>query len=490
MRRFFVKKLQFVAIICLIALMSGSALAWENIDGKDEKLSINGYLNYRGRYYNLDFNDDNNGVHINRHNYFGDLSLQFKAQPSKYVTGYFELHKFVFEGQKFKYNSIQTGEEVLPDQMATLLYSTKGVVDPNNPTAADLAKLPLRATNSDEAWEMHLRQAWMDVKLPKYPLKLKFGRQPFRLGNGIYSNTFIASAFGFQLYSDLGADKPSLRAGSMKFYEGYRENFNYELGKNDDPDDVDLLFVDGAISVPQIKSKLGAFLTYYGDHSSGEDVLSHVNLGLTATVSLPAGFTLKSEFDYQVGTIDTSNVETDWNGYALMLNLGAPPLLNNKLRLSGEFGLGSGDDPKTEEFEGYVGVAPFYPFAFAYEYRFLHMIYNASHLYGKTSKGMAENLAPGLENTTYLKAAATVSLPCKANFTFSPIYLGMTQEGEAFGYEFDNILNVPLYKNFSYMFVFAYVMPSDYLKDKWKNHPIAEVKDNAYAIRSQFRMTF
>ena len=103
---------------------------------------------------------------------------------------------------------------------------------------------------------------------------------------------------------------------------------------------------------------------------------------------------------------------------------------------------------------------------------------------------MYENLAPGLENTTYLKAAATVSLPYKATFTFSPIYLGMTQEGEAFGYEFDNILNIPVYKNFSYMFVLAYVMPSDYLKDTWKNHPIASVKDNSFAIRSQFRATF
>ena len=53
-----------------------------------------------------------------------------------------------------------------------------------------------------------------------------------------------------------------------------------------------------------------------------------------------------------------------------MLNVGAPPVLNSKLRLSGEFGIGSGDDPNTDDFEGYVGVGPFYPYAFAYEYRF------------------------------------------------------------------------------------------------------------------------
>ncbi|MBN1293493.1 MAG: hypothetical protein JXB48_16760 [Candidatus Latescibacteria bacterium] len=474
-----------IILTALLVLSAMNAYAWELKDGNDELFQFNGQILYRGRYYNLDFNDDSSRGHINRHNYFGDLSLKFLLKPEQHVTLFFEMHKFVFEGQRFRYNSIQTGEEVAPEEMATLLSSTSGVSDPNNPTAADIAKLPLRPTNTDEAWEMHLRQAWMDVKLPRYPVKLKFGRQPFVLGNGIYSNTNIASAFGFQVYSDFGAGKSSVRLGSMKFYEGLRENYNYELKENDDPDDIDLLFADGSIPLPMEKSKAGAFLTYYKDCSKGLDELSHVNIGLTADLSLPAGFTLKSEFDYQIGTIDSSNTKTDWNGYAFMLNVGAPPVLNNKLRLSGEFGIGSGDDPDTEDFEGYVGVAPFFPYAFAYEYRFLHMIYNSSHMYTKLSKGMYENLAPGLENTTYLKANATVSLPYKASFTFSPIYLGMTEQGEAFGYEFDNTLNIPVYKNFSYMFVFAYVMPSDYMKDI---NP--SVKDNAYAIRSQFMATF
>ena len=87
----------------------------------------------------------------------------------------------------------------------------------------------------------------------------------------------------------------------MKFYEGYRENYNYDLDENDDPDDADVLFVDGSIPLPMEKSKAGAFLTYFKDNSLGLDVLSHVNLGLTANLSLPAGFTLRSEFDYQVG---------------------------------------------------------------------------------------------------------------------------------------------------------------------------------------------
>ena len=57
---------------------------------------------------------------------------------------------------------------------------------------------------------------------------------------------------------------------------------------------------------------------------------------------------------------------------AFMLNVGLPPLANKKMILSFEYGRGSGDDPATpdDEFEGYVGVSPFYPYAWAYEYRF------------------------------------------------------------------------------------------------------------------------
>ena len=61
----------------------------------------------------------------------------------------------------------------------------------------------------------------------------------------------------------------------------------------------------------------------------------------------------------------------------------------------------------------------------------------------------------------------------------------MTREGETFGYEFDNTVNIPVYSNFSYQFIFAYVIPSDYIKDQYPT-----IKDNAWAIRSQLQMTF
>ena len=479
--------------------------AWNMEDGDGQMLTVDGKLQYRGRVYNLDFNNDTNASHLNRVNYFGDLSLGFKIQPTEFVSGYFELNRLIFLGQEFRYNTIQTGEDVLPedydlifnvvtqDDMQVINADGTSTVISEMDTTKISNKLPLRR-NTDEAWEFQMRQAWFDINIPKVPLKFKFGRQPFILGNGIYTNTNIATVFGYQVYSDLGPGKPFVRLGSMKFFEGIRESYDGEAKMNN-ADDVDMYFVDGNMAVPNMdNSKVGAFLTLFNDRSFGMDRLYHYNLGLTANLSLPMGFSLSSEFDYQTGKKDfytetATDKDFDWTGFAFMAKLNAPALLDSKLRLSGEYGIGSGDDPDTADFEGYVGVGPFYPYAWAYEYRFIHSIHNASNFYAKNSKGMCQNLAPGMENTTYLKATGVVSLPWKLQYIVSPIWLGMTQEGETFGYEFDNIINVPFYKNFSYQFIFAYVIPSDTLKDRTKAGN-KYILDNSYGIRSQFQMTF
>ena len=149
-----------IILTVLLVLSATNINAWEWKDGNDELFKFNGQALYRGRYYNLDFNDDSEKGSLNRHNYFGDLSLQFTMKPEKNVTLFFELHKFVFEGQKYRYNSIQTGEEVMPEELEVMIGN-------------EMVKLPIRVTNTDEAWEMHLRQAWMDINVPKYPFKFK-----------------------------------------------------------------------------------------------------------------------------------------------------------------------------------------------------------------------------------------------------------------------------------------------------------------------------
>ncbi|MCE5270631.1 hypothetical protein LLH00_05045 [bacterium] len=474
-----------VAVLSALALALPELHAWNMKDEAGHILEVGGHMQYRGRYYDLDFisdGDQSEKGSLNRHNYYGDLSLTFGITPNENVKVFFELNKLIFLGQEFKYNTIQTGEEVMQTDF----------------TLPDGTKIPVRL-NTDEAWEPHLRQAWLDVKIPNTKMKLKFGRQGFMLGNGIYTNTNIASVFGYQFYTDLGPDKPSFRAGSMKFFEGIRENYNSDLKVND-CDDADMFF--GDVSLPVQKSKLGAFLAYFRDNSYNLDLLSHVNLGLTADLALPAGWTLKSEFDYQNGAkkfgANSTQPDIDWTGWCFMVNAAAPPLLDKKLRLSFEYGIGSGDDPSTpNKFEGYVGVGPFYPYAWAYEYRFIHMNHNASHFYGLYSKGMAENLAPGLENTTYAKAQAVFMLPGKATYVFSPIYLRMTEpvpgkdmqgnpvnvSSKTFGWEYDNIVTVPVYKNFSYQFIFAAIFPGKWMKARG-------YEDMGYGIRSQLEVVF
>jgi len=474
-----------VAVLSILALALPDLHAWNMKDEAGHMLEVGGHMQYRGRYYDLDFiqeGDQSNKGNLNRHNYYGDLSLSFGITPNENVKVFFELNKLIFLGQEFKYNTIQTGEEVLPTDF----------------TLPDGTKIPVRL-NTDEAWEMHMRQAWLDVKIPKTKMKLKFGRQGFMLGNGIYTNTNIASVFGYQFYTDLGKDKLSFRAGSMKFYEGVRENYNNDLKVND-CDDADMFF--GDLSVPVQDSKLGVFLAYFRDNSYNLDLLSSVNLGLTADLALPGGWKLKGEFDYQNGAKKYGGNSTlsdiDWVGYTFMLNAAAPPVLNNKLRLSFEYGFGSGDDPSTpNKFEGYVGVGPFYPYAWAYEYRFIHMTHTASGFFGKYSNGMALNLAPGMENTIYAKAQAVFSLPGKSSYVFSPIYLRMDKipnlpdrqgnpvnvSSKTFGWEFDNIVTIPVYKTFSYQFIFACLTPGDWMKARG-------YKDLAYGIRSQLEVLF
>ena len=88
-----------IILVGIVAVMGTQADAWEWTDSGDQYFKFGGNMTYRGRNYNLDFNDDNEASSLNRNNYFGDLSLQFTVKPSEYVTGFFELHKFVFLGQ-------------------------------------------------------------------------------------------------------------------------------------------------------------------------------------------------------------------------------------------------------------------------------------------------------------------------------------------------------------------------------------------------------
>lgn len=133
------KLCNLVLIVALSAIGVTDLLGWSLKDEAGAILDVAGHMQYRGRYYDLDFvsgGDKDQKSHLNRHNYYGDLSLSFGITPNENVKVFFEFNKLIFLGQEFRYNTIQTGEEVLP-------------TDFNLP---DGTKIPVRL-NTDEGWE-------------------------------------------------------------------------------------------------------------------------------------------------------------------------------------------------------------------------------------------------------------------------------------------------------------------------------------------------
>ncbi|RKY68583.1 MAG: hypothetical protein DRQ02_03920 [Candidatus Latescibacterota bacterium] len=470
-------KKSIVVFLMSVFLLSyaAQALASSEAEENPKKIDVSGKIIYRGRWYNLDFNDDSDRGSLNRKNYYGDITLTMKFQPIENVSGCFQFYKQVYGTGLAQYNTIQTGETVAGDW----------------------------AVNEDENWEMTLMQAWGKVDLPFAPVSLKIGRQPLLFGNGLYLNTGISKTFAIVADACLPFAKVSV--GTAKLYEGVREA--------DDDADINFVTVNKAVG----PHNLGLFVAHEKDISSSEaapapaivDSLERTttNIGLTGKGKI-GPLTYKAEFDYMVGkdksTKTVNPTDVDIAGYAFMAGVGLPPLSIFKLGL--EVGLGSGDDVDTKDKnEAYIPPGPFYPYAWAYEYRFIHWIWNSSR-FGKGTVGVREALAPGLENTTYLKASARWKLNKWLSGAEQFIYLMATEPkpikdntgasfdpGKNIGIEIDTIVNCLINKHFSYQFIFAYVLPGNFFDGRIKgfdaaNKPIEA--DNAWGIRSQFAFTF
>ena len=466
-----------VTVICLLLVVCiGQVFAAGGKKGAElRKLDVSGRILYRGRWYNLDFNDDSEKGSLNRKNTYGDITLTMKFHPIENVSGCFEFYKQVYGTGLVQYNTIQTGETVTGDW----------------------------AVNEDENWELTLMQAWGKVDLPFAPVSLKIGRQPLVFGNGMYLNTGISKTFAMVADACLPFAKVSV--GTAKLYEGVRQ----------DDDDADLNFLTVGKTVGP--HKLGLFVVHEKDISSSEaapaaalvDSLERTitNIGVTGKGKI-GPLTYKAEFDYMVGEDKSTRTENpadvDIAGYAFMAGIGLPPMGIFKVGL--EAGMGSGDDVDTaDKNEGYIPPGPFYPYAWAYEYRFIHWIWNSSR-FRKGTVGIKEALAPGLENTTYLKASAGWKLNKWLSGAEQLVYLMATQPkpitdnngasfdpGKNIGIEIDTIVNCTINKHFSYQFIFAYVLPGDFFDGRIKgfdagNNPIKA--DNAWGIRSQFAFAF
>jgi len=480
-----------MSVLCalLVLAMAGQALAGEECKTFD----VGGKILYRGRIYNLDFNNDSDGGSLNRRNYYGDLTLTMKFKPSDDVSACFEWYKMLYGTGHFQYNTIQTGETVTP----------------GGPWAE----------NEDENWEGTWAQAWGQVKLPFAPVSLKMGRQPVLLGGppglkgGLYLNTGISKTFA--IIADVDLEPAKLRIGTVKLYEGQRQPGNLINAENEEHDDVDINFVTVDKDMDGHKVRvMAALLT---DNSSAEVDAGAATIGRTkrSTINIGAGASGKvagqkymASVDYMVGKDEdqAGAADVDIAGFAAMAQLTIPCPLGKVKPLYIEFGMGSGDDPETaDKNEGYIPPGPFYPYAWAYEYRFIHWIHNSSR-FRRATIGVREALAPGLENTTYVKLGGATKLRSDLVGAFGLTYLMATQakpivdnNGAAFdpgkdiGIEADLIANYMIGKNFMYQFIFAYILPGGFWDGRIKgfdaqNNPVEP--DPAWGIRSAFQFTF
>jgi len=435
--------------VCLVLGFLGTS------SGMEKKVDISGRIIYRGRWYDLDFDKDNKLSSLNRQNWFGNLSLTLKFSPTEHVRGCFELSRTIYG------------------------IGNYGDLEVNPQLRDEVGDKPLRLPppyTEDEQWEMSLMQAWGEVDLPlPWPASVRIGKQPLKLGeNGLYLNTYPNRTFALVGKAELPYIK--LQAGAVKLYEGIRAK---------EPND------DANIYYLKAKRKLGGqcfsvFGAYFED-ASGPDtagvVKSSYNLGVAVEGRL-AVLKYKTEFGYLWGK---DKVDTDVAGYFFMARICCP-----KGHGFLEFGWGSGDDPTTaDKIEAYLPPGPFYPYAWAYEYRFIHWIWNSSR-FGRHTQAMMEPLAPGLEATIYAKVGLNWKLPrWRLSGQEALIYLGHlegynpadTDKFSTFGYEIDSVINCKLYKNFSYQFILGYVIPGDYVKDMTPGDP-------AWGIRSQFVFNF
>ena len=473
-----------MSVLCalLVLVLAGQVLA-----GDAKTFDVGGKILYRGRLYNLDFNNDSDGGSLNRRNYYGDLTLTMKFNPSDDVSACFEWYKMLYGTGLRQYNTIQTGETVTGGPWAE---------------------------NEDENWEGTWAQAWGQVQLPFAPVSVKMGRQPIMLGGppglkgGLYLNTGISKTFAIVVEA-----KDKIQIGTVKLYEGRREPGNLINAENKEHDDADINFVTFDQDVDDHKVRLMA--ARFTDNSSvevdavpgmiGRIKRSTINIGAGASGKL-AGQKYMASVDYMVGKDEAKagGQDVDIAGFAAMANVGLPAV--GKLGPYLEVGMGSGDDPETlDKNEGYIPPGPFYPYAWAYEYRFIHWIHNSSR-FRQGTVGVREALAPGLENTTYVKLGGAVKLRSDLVGAFGLTYLMATQAcpimdnngaefdtGKDIGIEADIIANYMIGKNFMYQFIFAYILPGGFWDGRIKgfdasNNPIDP--DPAWGIRSQFQFTF
>ncbi len=319
----------------------------------------------------------------------------------------------------------------------------------------------------DKNYLMHVDQAFVDFTPPNHPFNLKIGRQWFGLGNKIMMDNN---------YEGIQLNWQNLTLGWAKVSEG-ADNTTDEGAYNGDSD---LYTANFANKVDNLKYK--AFGFYYNENVTDEDTTAYIvddlqffrNKDAATVTQLMAGGisgtykTGKLALDFEVDILtgkDEIN-DLDLSGYNLYTKLNYA--LNDKLKVGGIIGLGSGDDASEA---GFTNVNKLRTSGFFY----ITEVWEDSIMpdeEGITPQGLGAPNVKGyreLENTTIFQAFTDYKLQQNTSLFLSASVIRASSEikgddgslASDLGTEVDFRLKHNVYKNLFFMLRGGYFIPGD-----------------------------
>ncbi|MCC6156791.1 MAG: hypothetical protein IT350_01975 [Deltaproteobacteria bacterium] len=269
---------------------------------------------------------------------------------------------------------------------------------------------------------LFIREFWVRWEMDPIPLTMQFGRMPWVLGNRMIQGNEQdgASIWYPHRYFEIGA-------GGFRSYEG--ENVEMEMKNNDDEDGFvvwanvmpskahklslfgeqvlfELSVVDGQINPNSPLFKLPNFQHPDNNAEQGSDLST---VGANYVYDAGGAWRVNLEYDHQWGEIKANAktpgaVPTEFRGFAGFGKLDYRFPRKNILSLAA--GYGSGDDPATQQYEGFF--APNNDFGIRDETENENIEKGYFHVYEYLSPGagvpgaLFQNLGSGgIENTTF-----------------------------------------------------------------------------------------
>jgi len=397
------------------------------------------------------------------------LKLNLEAKLSPNTTGFVELVSGPYDSTYgYKLNYVPFG------------YQQGG------------ARGAYQAGNTKES-TMWISQAWILYQgsgLLGVPAGIKVGRQPIKLGNGVFLDH---SYFGDDaiLVFVQPIKELTLAAATIKFAEGYSDN-------NDDATAYSLI---GAYAGKGFG--LSADVTYVDDQSSDLATGTEIhlwNFGLRGNVDDIAGTGLgfRADVEFQTGKVkDLGTTELDIQGWAGLAGLDYK-FKEIPVKLTLEYGIGSGDKSETgDKIEGFIttkGYEKSVIGTFVYDYITPTACNSVVSSGGLASAGSSATVKAGLCNTQYVKLGGTANITKDIGFELYGYWLrahkavalnGNASTDKDLGWEADAKITYKIDKGLTYFVEGGYFWPGD----AWKMSDGRDA-DDAWAVRHGLILKF